>query len=113
MSDAATLLDAAADLVDAGWCQHTMSDMRGGRERFCAIGALARTASPKNVTGYHSAVEALAGVLIEQFGCKQETIANRGSAECVTYINDYLATTGNEISTCMRKAAVDLRGTPQ
>lgn len=110
---AADILDQAADEVDKGWCQHVSEDRLGN---VCATGAINRAAFGHarlaNISSYFdewisertvylAATRELRDVFAEQYG---GTVG-------IFYVNDVLAKSGDEISTCMRKAAINLRNT--
>lgn len=109
---AADILDKAADEIDKGWCQYTNED---GNGNVCAAGALNRAAfgaakvflSETELARkpmYWTARDALNNTLAEQYNMV-------GERHGLFYYNDAHAKSGNEISTCMRKAAINLRNT--
>lgn len=112
MRDAATLLDAAADMVDRGWCRGRMRDRETGD--VCAAGAIRiATNSFAQWPADHlaAAEEALAAVLAEQYPTVGGYI-DASPLDRIIHINDHHAT-GPEMAACMRKAAANLRGTVQ
>lgn len=113
---AADILDEAANEIDKGWCQYHNEDDDGN---VCATGALNRAtfgtakflahdlmrysdAARKLI--YWTARHALDNTLAEQYNMV-------GERHGLFYYNDAHAKSGDEISTCMRKAATNLRNT--
>lgn len=102
---AADLLDAAAAEVDKGWCRHITEDTNGN---VCAVGAMYRATRQLQLQSWGQesptllAHDELHAVMAEQFNMV-------GSHTSLSQFNDNCATSGDEVATCMRKAAVNLR----
>lgn len=96
----ADALDRAAAEVDKGWCRGVSHDSYGN---VCAMGAFDRVSvrTANWLYLYDTARKELLTVLAEQY--------NTTNPHPVAHYNDILAKSGDEISACMRKAAVNLR----
>lgn len=108
---AADILDQAAAEVDKGWCQHVSEDRLGN---VCATGAINRAvfghARLTNTGSYFDEWFSERAVYLAATRELREVFADQyGAAVGIFYANDVLAKSGDEISTCMRKAAVNLR----
>ena len=84
----------AADLIDAGWCQHGFEEIRAdGSEAFCMLGAIRRAARPHE--------------------CQARDAAWMSACEHVwrtkdmypPVFNDSLCRTAGEVSSLLRKMA--------
>jgi len=102
----ADLLYGAAAEIDKGWC-HCIEDQQGN---VCAVGALHRVAfgdarhygshfGHPNAPAFEAAEVVLTRVMQKYFD----------SGEDIRRMNDSYATSGQEISHCMRKAATEIR----
>ena len=106
---AADLLDLAADNLEIrGWCRGAMLTPDG---HVCAVGAIDH-AYRVNTTTRDTATTALAEVLATDYGYPLGADGLCNNKEAIFHINDHLAESGQEIATCMRRAAARLREQP-
>jgi hypothetical protein len=113
MKKASEILREAASEVDAHWVRNNF--VQSGR--VCAMGAINKSmwGQPYPVYGvpdlrdqylYGVVTDSLARVFIEQ-GFPPERVGSR-SRDHIVYVNDRLAKSRKDISSCMEKAAAQL-----
>ena len=104
---AAEQLERAADEVDRGWCRHHWEDENGN---VCAMGAINRVLKS---SAYDDDVEFVRRYVINVLrDVMKEQLVPEGYKHRfhgIMTMNDEMAKDGNEVATCMRKAAVMAR----
>jgi hypothetical protein len=104
---AAEQLERAADVVDRGWCRHDWEDENGN---VCAMGAINRVFK-SNAYDYDAEFARRYVINVLRDVMKEQLVPDgyKHRFHGIMTMNDKMAKDGNEVATCMRKAAVMAR----
>lgn len=103
-STVADTLDAAAERVDNGWCQHLFATTERGVRCFCALGAIADACGLTGAqANFQEGVPGVAAALL------RDTIGS----QAVDDWNDDPERTQQDVSAKLREAAAKARGEVQ